>query len=183
MSEPQPVPVIPKWLSRSVVTLLTVQVALLWTHGSLLQRQHDDIQSLREDVQALADSLDQNWDGDESGAETQAHPARWAHRPGHHPVRAARLRTQAPGKAPADEGDPALKDLQKDLDSVRQSEQDALAKARDAQEKLSLQANLGKAEAKADREAAAEPWKPWLWVAAATAAAATLARSLYRRRG
>ena len=181
MSEPQPDPVIPKWLSRSVVVLLAVQVALLWTHGSLLQRQHDDIQALREDVQALADSLDQDWDGDE--ADAQPHPARWARHPGRHPVRAARVRMEEPGKAPADEGDPALKDLKKDLDTVRQSEQDAIAKARDAQEKLSIQANIEKAEAKATREAAADPWKPWLWVGAAAAAAAVMARSLYRRRG
>jgi hypothetical protein len=180
MSEPQPVPAFPKWLSRSVVILLAVQVALLWTHGSLLQRQHDDIQSLREDVQALADSLDQDWDGDE--ADTQPHPARWARHPGHHPARAARVRMEESGKAPADEGDPALKELKKDLDTVRQSERDALAKARDTQEKLSIQANVDKAEAKAAREAAAAPWQPWLWVGAAAAAAAVLARSLYRRR-
>jgi|GEM_PF-376109 ElaB/YqjD/DUF883 family membrane-anchored ribosome-binding protein len=179
MSEPQPDPVIPKWLSRSVVSLLAVQVALLWTHGSLLQRQHDDIQALREDVQALADSLDQDWDDDQ--ADPQPHPARWArHHQGRAPVRSAYLQAQDPAKAPAEEGDPALK---KDLDSVRQSEQDAIAKAHEAQEKLSIQANIDKAEAKAAQEKAADAWKPWLWVGLSAAAVALLARAVLRRRG
>jgi len=178
MSTPNPAPGIPKWLSRSIVTLLVVQVALLWTYGSLLQRQHDDIQALREDVQDLADSLDQDqdqdWDSNES--EAQPHPARWAgHR--HRPARAAYL------QAPSDEADPALKDLKKDLDSTRQSEQDALAKARDVQEKLSYEENARKAELKARQEAAGKSRSPWLWAGAGAVAAALVLRAFYRRRG
>jgi hypothetical protein len=182
MSEPNPAPVIPKWLSRTVVALLAVQVALLWTHGSLLQRQHDDIQALREDVQALADSLDQDQD-DWDANPIDPHPARWARRPGRGAVRAAYLRAEESGKPPADEGDESLKDLQKDLANVRQSERDAIAKARQDQEKMSISANIEKAEAKARLDAEAEGWKRWVWVAAAAAGLALLVRALYRRRG
>jgi ElaB/YqjD/DUF883 family membrane-anchored ribosome-binding protein len=179
MSDSNTPPVLPKWLSRSVVILLALQVGLLWTHGSLLQRQHDDIQSLREDVQALADSLDQDQDdGDSNEADSgpQPHAARWIRRK--HKARVVRATYAA-----QDEGDPALKDLNNDQERVRQSERDAIAKARDAQEKLSIQANIQKADAKAQREAQAQPWKPWLWVGGAAAAAILLGRSLYRRRG
>ena len=187
MSTPNPAPGIPKWLSRSIVTLLVVQVALLWTYGSLLQRQHDDIQSLREDVQALADSLYD--EGDQDGLDStdpRPHPAGWAGRSGPRPsrralrrtVRAAFLQAQA-----ADEGDPALRDAKKDLDAVRQSEQEALAKARKVQEQLSVAANIQKAEAKALAEARDESWKLWAWAGAGAAVVAVGARSLYRRRG
>jgi hypothetical protein len=184
MSNPNPAPVIPKWLSRSIVTLLALQVGLLWTHGSLLQRQHDDILALRGDIQALAESLDQDQDGwDSNQVDPDPHPARWAGHQGRGPVRTAWLRTQESGKAPADEGDPALRDLKKEQDTVRQSERDAVAKARDAQEKVSIGANIEKAEAKARLEAEGETWKPWLWAGVGVVVVALLVRALYRRRG
>jgi len=167
MSDPQPPPSVPKWLSRSVVTLLALQVGLLWVQGSLLQRQHRDLQALREDVQALADSLDQDQDQDswdDSGIE--ANPARWTR---HRGARVARVSD--------DEGDQA----EKDLAQSRQSAQEALAKARDTQEKMSIQANIEKAEAKSRAEAA--PWKPWLWGAVAVSVLSLLVRALFRRRG
>jgi len=179
MSETHPAPVVPKWLSRTVVPLLALQVGLLWTHGSLLQRQHDDIQALREDVQALADSLDQDqddWDSNDIGP----HPARFARRQGGGMVRTAYLRAEESGK---DEGDQELKDAQKDLANTRQSAQDAVAKARATQEKMSISAAIDKAEAKAKLEAEADTWKPWLWVGVAVVAVALLVRAIFRRRG
>lgn len=183
MSDSNPPPVVPKWLSRSVVTLLVLQVCLLWVHGSLLQRQHDDIQALREDVQALADSLDQD-DDDKDSNQADPHPARWVRHPhpGRRAVRTGYLRAAA-DPAPADEGDPALKDLQKDTQRVRQSEQEAVAKARDTQEKMSIEANIQKAEAQSRLQAQADGWKPWVWGAVAVAILALGARALYRRRG
>jgi hypothetical protein len=180
MNEPHPAPVLPKWLSRSVVILLALQVGLLWVHGSLLQRQHDDLMALREDVQALADSLDQNedeWDSNGIGP----NPARWAGHRGHRTARAAYLRTEEAGKAP--EGDQALTELKKDTDQVRQSERDAVAKARDTQEKLSISANIQKAEDKARAEAVTHDWMPWVWSAVAATVLALLVRALFRRRG
>jgi len=177
MSEPRPAPILPKWLSRSIVALLAVQVGLLWTHGSLLQRQHDDILALREDIQSLADSLDQDQDWDSNEADPSPHPARWARGRDGRPARAAFMRTAD------EEGDPALKEAQKDLEAVKKSQQDAIAKARDTQEKMSIAANIEKVDAKARLEAEAEPWMRWLWVGAAVAVAALVARALYRRRG
>jgi hypothetical protein len=177
MSETQPAPVVPKWLSRTVVTLLALQVGLLWTHGSLLQRQHDDIQALREDVQALADSLDQDdWDSSDIGP----HPARFARRQGGGMVRTAYLRAEEAGK---DEGDQELKDTQKDLANARQSALDAVAKARATQEKMSISAAIDKAEAKAKLQAEGDTWKPWLWVGVAVVAVALMVRAILRRRG
>lgn len=177
MSETPPPHPLPKWLSRSIVVLLAVQVGLLWTHGSLLQRQHDDIQALRDDVQALADSLydEQDQDGWDSSGDPKPHPARASSRIRRRAVRAAFR--QAP-----DEGDPALKDLKKDLDAVRQSEQEALAKARKAQEQLSVQANIQKAETGARQEPQAERWRLWAWAGTGAAAVAVMVRALYRRR-
>jgi hypothetical protein len=182
MSEPHPAPIIPKWLSRSVVTLLALQVGLLWVHGSLLQRQHDDLQALREDVQALADSLDQDQDEwDSSGIEPN--PARWAGHRGRPAARAAYLRAEESGKAPEGEGDQALTELQKDMDQTRKSERDAVAKARDTQEKMSIQANIQKAEDKARAQADTDSWMPWVWGAVAVSVLALLVRAIFRRRG
>jgi ribosomal protein S21 len=176
MSEPHPAPVLPKWLSRSVVTLLALQVGLLWVHGSLLQRQHDDLMALREDVQALADSLDQGQDEwDSNGIEPN--PARWAGHRNHRTARAAYLRAEEP------EGDQALTELKKDMDQTRKSERDAVAKARDTQEKMSIQANIQKAEDKARAQAETASWMPWVWGAAAVSVVSLLVRALFRRRG
>jgi len=177
MSEPRPAPPLPKWLSSCIVALLAVQVGLLWTHGSLLQRQHDDILALREDVQALADSLDQDQDWDSNEGDPSPHPARWARGRDGRAVRTAFMRTAD------EEADPALKEAQKDLAAVKQSQQDAVAKARDTQEKMSIAANIEKADAKAKLEAEAEPWLRWMWVGAAVTVAALAVRALYRRRG
>ena len=178
MSDPKPAPVLPAWLSRAVVALLVVQVGLLWTHGSLLQRQHDDILALREDVQALADSLDQDQDWDSNEADPSPHPARWAEHHGGRKARAVLVRT-----ATEDEPDPALKEAKKDLDATRKSQQDAIAKARDTQEKMSITANIEKAEAKARLETESESWQRWIWLGAAVAVAGLVVRAVLRRRG
>ena len=181
MSNPQPPSVLPKWLSRTVVVLLAVQVGLLWTHGSLLQRQHDDIQALREDVQALTDSLydEEDQDGwDSNQANPNPHPARSKGRRGGQPVPVAFMR--ATGEA--DEGDPALKEANKELDASLKSGKEAVVQARKVQEQLSLSANYEKAEARKRQEAETRTWVPWIWAAVAVALGSMLARSLYRRR-
>ena len=182
MNEPHPAPLLPKWLSRSVLALLALQVGLLWVHGSLLQRQHDELMALREDVQALADSLDQDQDEWDSNS-IDPHPARWAGHRGHRTARAAYLRAEETGKAAEGEGDQALTELKKDMDQTRKSERDAVAKARDTQEKMSISANIQKAEDKARAEAVIHDWMPWLWGAVAVSVLALLVRALFRRRG
>ena len=185
MSEPKPTPVIPGWLSRCVIVLLGLQVALLWTHGSLLQRQHGDILAMREDIQALADSLDQdqdNWDANEAEA---PRPARTILRRHHRAkvVRAALLRVADDAKDRADSEDQGLQSLKKDTDAVRQSEQEALAKAHLVQEQLSISENIRKADEKAKLDAATDHWRPWLWAASGLALLGVVARAVLRRRG
>ena len=179
MSETRPAPVVPKWLSRTVVTLLALQVGLLWTHGSLLQRQHDDLQALREDVQALAESLDQDQDpddGDAAGA--RARPARAVPR---HRGRVRRVAFQQ-AEAPRDPAaDPSDQTAAQELDAARRSGQEAVAQARDAQEKLSISENARKAEAAAQASAGAR--RTWLWAGAGAVLLVLAGRALLRRRG
>lgn len=172
---------VPRWLSVSILALLTAQVGLLWTHGSMLQRQHEDIQALREDVQSLADDLYQDQEGGDPGANDEgasAQPARMVRhrRPGHRRV----AWIQAPS-APADEGDPALKEARKDLDTSLQSGKEAVAKARKTQDQLSWSVNAQKAEEAARMQDAADKGRTWMWVATAVAAAALMLRLKLRR--
>jgi ElaB/YqjD/DUF883 family membrane-anchored ribosome-binding protein len=190
MNNPNPVTGVPKWLSRTIVALLAAQVALLWTHGSMLQRQHNDLQSLREDVQSLADSLDQEQqdgldDGtgqDGSGSATADPavpvPVRQARRPRARHRAPALLRVQDPGKEPSEGGEQAAKEL---ADS-RQSGKDAVAKARKTQEQLSITENYRKAEEKAALEGAYKRWLPWIAFGAAAGLAAMVMRAWLNRR-
>jgi len=195
MSEPTPTPSLPGWLSRTLVVLLVVQVALLWTHGSMLQRQHDDLEALRGDVQALADSLDQDQDGwDADGGDQDASPVRRAvprpsrvrpgsvrafRRHGLRPGRPALLRVQDPAKAPAD---PEEQQPAKELDASRKSAQEAVAKARQVQGQLSITENIRKADERAALEGAGSRWLPWLAFGGAAAVLALLGRAWFRRR-
>jgi FtsZ-binding cell division protein ZapB len=184
MSQSNPASAIPRWLSVSIIVLLTAQVGLLWTHGSMLQRQHDDIQSLREDLQALADDLYQDQDGwDSSQEDPTPQPARQlnhqrSHRQGHRHGRAlarARFLAQAPAPEQGDQ-DEATQAARKDMDAARKSERDAVAKARTVQEQLSLSANAAKAEEKAKQEEQGRTWMNWAWAAFAVVCGVALVR-------
>ena len=173
----------PKWLGRAVVTLLALQVGLLWTHGSLLQRQHDDLQALREDVQALADTLDQNQDGaGADGTDPDASPVRNRHlrRGARHRLRrgpAALVRVQDPAKAPDADDQGA-----KDIEASRKSGQEAVAKARTVQGQLSISENIRKADEKAALEHEGNRWLPWLAFGGAAGLLGVVARAWLRRR-
>jgi hypothetical protein len=162
------------------VILLVLQLGLLWTHGSMLQRQHDDLQALREDVQDLADSLDQDQDQQDWDTTGAARPARMrpglrAHRPFGGLVRA---RHQAPAADP-DSGDRAAA---QELDASRRSAQEAVAQARDTQQKLSVPEAFRKAEARSALNAAGAG-RRWLWGLAVALLALTGLRAVLRRRG
>jgi hypothetical protein len=172
-------------LSVSILSLLTAQLGLLWFHGTLLQRQREDIQSLREDIQNLADDLYQDQDGTDSGTDegASARPARLA--PRRRPGRSARvawIQAQGGGAAPAEEGDPALKEAGKDLAATRQSAQEAVAKARKTQEQLSWSVNAQKAEEAAKIQETQEKGRTWMWAATGLAMAALMVRLKLRRR-
>ena len=201
MSTPPHAPAVPRWLSVSILALLTAQVGLLWFHGSLLQRQHEEIQALREDVQNLAEDLYQDQEGADPGGGDEgasAQPARaagprmagpWSadlrlsRRP--RTGRAARtawIQAQGVGTAPADEGDPTLKDAQKDLAAAQQSGQEAVAKARKVQDQLSWSVNAQKAEEAAKIQEAQDKGRTWMWAATGLAMAALMVRLKLRRR-
>jgi hypothetical protein len=141
----------------------------------MLQRQHEDILGLRDDVQSLADGLDDDSDGWDSAGESKAVPARM--RVSRH--RRARLVSVRYLQADAEDEQRARKDLA----DTRNSTTDALAKARDAQEKLSIEANIRKADEKARIDAEGRRYRPWLCAGAALAVLAILARAWVRKRG
>ena len=184
--EPKPASTVPKWLGRTIVTLLAAQLALLWTHGSMLQRQHEDLQSLREDIQSLTDSLDQEQDGWDDGSGQDGSPAvdpalvparRLRHpRPRH--GRPALLRVQDPGNPPADGEDQGAKDMAE----TRKSAQDAVAQAHKVQEQLSIAENYRKAEEKAKVEGEFKRWAPWVAFIGAVGVAAMMLRGWLRNR-
>jgi len=168
------------WLGRSIVILLVLQLGLLWTHGSMLQRQHDDLQALREDVQDLADSLDQDQDQQDWDTTGAARPARTRPRPGAHRSfgRLVRARQQVPAADP-DSGDRAQT---QELDAARRSAQDAVVQARDTQQKLSIPEAVRRAEARSALNAAGGAGR-WLWALVVALLALAGFRAVLRRRG
>ena len=166
------------WLGGTVVTLLVLQLGLLWLQGSLVQRQREDILGLREDVQAMAESLDDDQQG-QTESDGQAVLVHLRAHGRHHPRTRARAVRAMWFQARADE-DEAVK---KDLDHAKQSARDAVAQARDAQQKLSITENIRKAEEKAKVDAEGQKARPWLWAGAGLALLAMIARSILRRRG
>jgi hypothetical protein len=174
MSEPESRPtVVPRWFLAAVIALLTVQVGMLWLHGSLLERQHADMAALREDVQDLADSLDE-FQGtfDDTGSDGLS-PSRWRHGVRHHAALRVRL------DEPQDPEDAQ----RKAIENQRKAEKDAVAKARDLNEKLSITENARKADEKAKAEAATHPYRHLVWAGVALGVLALLLRSWARRRG
>jgi hypothetical protein len=169
MTDPSQPPRFPSWLAPAVVAMLGMQLVLSWLQGSLIQRQHQDLVALREDVQSLADVLDQgSWEED-----SQAEGLAPAHRQGPRRPRLQRIQTQ-----PADE-DPAQKDLQ----DSRTSAQNAVGRAREVRSRLSIEENIRKAEEQAKVEESATSWRKWLWAALGAGLLAVGIRSWLRRRG
>jgi len=152
--------------------MLGMQLILAWIQGSLLHRQHEDLLALREDVQILADSLEQGTE-EEGSTEDGLAPAR------QHQGRGPRLqRVRRMQAAPAEE-----EQAQKDLQDAKASAQKAVNEARAAQSKLSIEENSRKAEEKAKLDAAENAWQKWLWAALGAGLVAVAVRAWLRRRG
>ena len=176
MSDPKPTLNLPPWVGGSVLSLLILQLGMLWLQGTMLQRQHEDLLGLREDVQAMAETLEQGDDGWNSGAEEgDLSPARSRTRSRARVARAAYLQREPDEEAAA----------RKEVENSRKSERDAVAKGRDVQDKLSITENIRKADAKAKLEAQAGNGRPGLWwgVAAGLVLVALGGRAWLRRRG
>lgn len=163
----------PRWLAWAIVALLSGQMVLLWLQGSLLQRQHGDLQALRQDVQDLADAVEGLQDSFDPGAPGESlQPSR--HRPARRRGAVVRVLLQ---EGDSDQG------VRKELENQRKAEREAVEKARETQEKLSLAENARKAEEKARLQAEGRKVSPLLWIGAAVLFGAVLLRSWLRRRG
>ena len=178
MNEPRQTLQLPAWAGGAIITLLSLQLGLLWIQGTLLQRQHGELQGLREDVQYLAETMDEGQGAQDGDAEAGPRPARTRGRGLRlRPARAVRVAFLQEPEAEAE------KKAKQDIEDVRKSERDAIAKARDTREKLSISENIRKADEKALREAEEHRWRPWLWGAMGLGLIAMIARNWLRRRG
>lgn len=175
MNENQPPSPQHSWFAPAVIILIAAQLGLTWLQGSLLHRQHADIQGLREDIQGLAESLDQSASG-APAEEGGLVPAR-----ARHPRRHARNAVRVLYIAPSDEEQE--KQAAKDLEDSKKSAEKAVKDAREVQGKLSFEENARKAEEKAKLQGAQETWQKWLWIGLGAGLLAIVLRSWLRRRG
>lgn len=157
-----------RWI---IPTFLALQLALLWLQGAQLYRQNQLLEGLRQDVQALADSLEASQGPpSDDGAEGAAVPVSFFSDPPPKPVAVLGVE---------DEQSSATKELQE----ARDSAQKAVKDAREAQSKLSLEENARKAEEAQKVQAATHAWQRWVWGAIGLVVLALVVRSVLRRRG
>lgn len=172
MTETSKPPRFPSWLAPTVVAMLGMQLVLGWLHGSLLERQHQDLLDLRVDVQDLTDSLDQGDSQDDSQDESWA-PARHSQARRRRIQRVARIQAQPPAEE---------EQARKEIQDAQASAQQAVSQARKVQSQLSIQENMRKADEKAKVDAAENAWQKWLWVALGGGLVALAVRTWLRRR-
>jgi len=145
-----------RWI---IPTFLALQLCLLWIQGAQIHRQNLLLQGLREDLQTLADSLDngQDWQDDSKT------------------VPAATRRVAVLGAEEAQDA------AAKELKASRDSAQKAVKDAREVQSKLSIEENSRKADEQRKATAAPTSWRTWT-IALSGAALLLLARLAIRRR-
>jgi len=155
-----------RWI---IPTFLALQLGLLWLQGAQLHRQNQVLQGLREDIQALTESLDH---GQSAGQEDDSSsvPAGFQSTPD--------TKQQVAVLGVDEEQAPVAKDLR----DARESAQKAVKEAREAQSKVSIEENIRKAEEAKKVQSATAAWQGWVWGAMALVALALGARSVIRRR-
>lgn len=193
MMDESPRPLQSGWVQWALVAVLAAQVGLLWLHGGLLNRQHGELQAMRQDIQDLTEALDNSFDDQdqapEAGRYQLSSTGRRAGPPrGQHSRRHQRTRLQAVSNANfvlqdaqdnAPEGqDPTMKDLQKTQDSQKK----AVADARDIRQKLSIEENIRKADEKKKVEAATSSFYPLVYWAMGIALLAFIVGRVWRAR-
>ncbi len=165
---------------RRLRTLATVmcgiailQLGLLWVQGAQLYRQNQILVAMHNDLQEVAEALDQLHGGD-SGQETESSsPSRMdLHR--RKPLLRVRQET-----TPATEEDPAAKELRQSKESAEK----AVQQARQAQQKLSITEAAKRAEEKQKIAAAENAWMKWVYGGLGLVVLAFLARAWWRSRG
>ena len=157
-------------LRWTIPTFLVLQLGLLWIQGAQLHRQNQVLQGLREDLQALTESLDNAQSATSYQDEAAAVPVGFLPKP-------------VPTKQVAvlgvqEEQEAATKDLQ----ASRESAQKAVKDAREVQAKLSIEENIRKADEAKKVQAATSSWQRWVWGAMALVVLALIARSVIQRR-
>jgi hypothetical protein len=158
-------------LRWTIPTFLALQLGLLWIQGVQLHRQNQVMQGLREDLQALTESLDNSQSPASSDGDAGAVPIRF-------------LPKSAPPKQIAvlgvqEEQEAASKDLQ----ASRESAQKAVKDAREVQSKLSIEENIRKADEAKKVQSVTRSWQYWVWGALALVVLALVTRSVMQRRG
>jgi len=156
-----------RWI---IPTFLALQLGLLWIQGAQLHRQNQVLLGLREDLQALTESIENGQSPAGFQDEGEAVPARFGP-PGAPPKKVAVLGAE-------EEQESATKELK----ATRESADKAVKEAREAHSKLSIEENARKAEEARKVQAATSSWQGWAWGAFGLAALGLLARSVLRRR-
>lgn len=156
-----------RWI---IPTFLALQLGLLWIQGAQLHRQNQVLQGLREDVQALTESIA---NGQSSFPQEDDGPAVPAGRP----PQVGTLQKVAVLGVEEDQ-DPAAKELK----AARESGQKAVQEAREARSKVSIKENIRKADETKKIQSATTAWQSWVWGALALVALALIVRSVLPRR-
>ncbi len=156
-----------RWI---IPLFLALQLGLLWIQGAQLHRQNQVLEALRDDIQALTDSL-----------ENSQGPAAYQNDAGAVPAGNG-IPSAAPRKLAAlgapEEQDPASKELQASRDSAQKAVKDA----RETQSKLSFQENARKVEEARKVQAVTRSWQGWGLGALALVVLAFLTRAVLQRR-
>jgi hypothetical protein len=158
-------------LRWTLPTFLALQLGLLWIQGAQIHRQNQVLQSLREDIQGLAESIENSQGATAYEDEGAAVPAGFLPKPPP-PKEVAVLGVQ-------EEQDSAMKDLQAARESVQKAQKDA----QEARSKLSVEENIRKVEEAKKIQSTTDSWQRWVWGATALVALALVGRSILRRRG
>lgn len=177
MSEPQPqAPAPGRWLGPAVVTLLTLQLAMLWVQGAQLNRQHHDLAALQGELQLLAESLD-------AGAES-AYPHEDPYAPSQHRGRAVRayVRVRQDPQQPEGGSDAEQQKAAQELKAAQDSARKAVKDAKTVQSQLSISENARKAEEKAKVQEARSAWEKWALAGTVIVLGALLFRGWQRSR-
>jgi hypothetical protein len=158
-------------LRWTIPTFLVLQLGMFWIQGAQLHRQNQVLEGLREDLQALTESIQDSQSETSYEDDYAAVPARYLQAHPEPKRKVAVLGVE-------EEQDPARKELQ----DARDSAQKAVKEAREVQSKLSIEENARKAEETQKVQKATHSWQLWSWGAIAFVALALVARSILRRR-
>lgn len=154
--------------------LLAANLGLLWVQGAQLNRQHDTLRQLHSDIADLTDALDAYANsGDDGSGDPQDDggtvwaPASRSHHPRHGNLVRARYQEPATSSSNPPAEQDGMDQGRKDIEDANKSARDAVAKAREDQEKLSISENYRKGQEERKVQEAQYAWTRWVWAALA----------------